>query len=400
VANKKPIVHTEKKPKRKAAAAKVATTTTVAKAPVAPGTKTRKPSTESTAARKAARQKHGTPPPAVAAQGSPAPTPPQSVTPSAFAVAPAGVIGVVQSYSGLVVQPPQYDPASGQAAFNALAPNRAALSKVTVARVDVQATALVALGVYGFVTQATQLHAQFQALDGAGLFSTSTLEGLKTAGLAAIYAFNQAESEGAFKTDAVVPAQLVADASVVEQRMKTRCEYVFPNDPEVTPLLDMLRPGTGYNDLANDLLGYASIYESQKAKIVATNDPNYVATDLADAKSYAGQILAYLTAAMGPQAATAYDALQRSYTLLSAIYTEVRAVGLMLVRFDPQGHTHFPSLTSAVRAAAPKRTKKTAAATGAVQPAAAAAAGASPAAGAAGAAQAPAAQGTAKAAGQ
>lgn len=368
---KKPVVHTQEKPKRKAAAAKAATPTKAATAPAAPGTKTRKPSTESTAERKAARKKHGTPPPAVPAKGAAPASPQQPVTPTAFAVAPAGVVGLAQSYSGLVVQPPQYDPASGLAAFDALAPNRAALSTVPAIRVDVQAAALVALGVYGFATQATQVYAQLKALNKAGLFSLSTLSGLKTAGIAAIYAFNQAETAGAFKTDAVVPAQLVAEATAVEQRMKARCEYVFPNDPEVTPLLDMLRPGTGYNDLANDLLGYASIYESQKAKIAATNDPNYVATDLADAKSYAGQILAYLTAAMGPQTATVYDALQRSYALLGTIYAEVQAVGLMLVRFDPQGHTRFPSLTSAVRAAAPKRTKKAAATTaGTAQPAA------------------------------
>ena len=73
----------------------------------------------------------------------------------------------------------------------------------------------------------------------------------------------------------------------------------------------MLRPGTGYNDLANDLLGYASIYETHKADMAAlTADPNYKATDLADAKDLAGQLFAYLAEAMSPSAKAAYDALQ------------------------------------------------------------------------------------------
>lgn len=276
-----------------------------------------------------------------------------------LAIAPAAITGIATTYAGLVVQPPQYNPASGQAAFNVLAPNRAALTKVQVARIDIQAGALAALGAYGFAKQASAVLAQFQAMGKAGLFLMTTLEDLKTAALAALYAFNQAEMAGSYATDAMVPATLVAQASAVEKRMQARCEYAFANDPTVKPLLDMLRPGTGYNDLANDLLGYASIYESKKAQIVATNDPNYRATDLADAKSYAGQLLACLTSSMTPKAKVAYDQLQRLWTLLAAIYAEVQATGLFILRFDPQRHARFPSMTSIARAT---RSKKKAAA--------------------------------------
>ena len=289
--------------------------------------------------------------PSTSSSGTPAVMP--------LAVAPAAVVSLPASYAGLEVQPPQYDPTTGQTAFGTLAPNRAAIpaSKIVVARVDVQAAALVALGAYGFLTQATVLHAQLQALDSAGLFLMSTLTDLETAAFAALYAFSQVETVGAFTTAAIVPPTLAAQASAVEKRMKARCEYVFSNDPTVRPLLDMLRPGTGYSDLANDLLGYASIYAAHKTQIEATNDPNYVATDVADAETYAGQLLACLSAAMGPTTRAAFDDLQASWTLLLEIYAEVRTVALALMRFDAKASARFPSLTSAARARAV--TKKT-----------------------------------------
>jgi hypothetical protein len=338
---KKPAIHARVKPveHRKPAAKKAA----------APA---KKPSKKASRARPAVVIARAAPP-VVAPPVLPA------LSPAPLAVAPATATGISSSYANVVVQAPAYDPASGLSAFNALAPNRAALTKVQVAHVDIQAGAMVALGAYAFVMQVPALCAQFQKLAAAGLFLMPTLSNLKTASFAAVYAFNQAEVAGAYATNATVPAAIISEASAVEKRMQARCEYVFANDPTVRPLLDMLRPGTGYNDLANDLLGYASIYESKKSQIATTNDPNYLPTDLADAKSYAGQILSYLTASMNPKAKAAYDQLQQSWTLLLSIYAEVQAAGLWLLRFDPQRATRFPSLTTMARATATRK-KKTA----------------------------------------
>jgi hypothetical protein len=273
-------------------------------------------------------------------------------------VAPAAVVGLAATYAGVIMQSLAYDPTAGKAAFDALAPNRAAIAtdKQSPLRIDVQAAALVAYAAYGFMTQVPALQAGFQSLDDAGLFLMTTATALETTSLAALYAFSQAETAGAFDTDAIVPPALAAQASVVEKRMQKRCEYVFADDPTVSPLLDMLRPGVGYSDLANDLLGYASIYADHKTQIASANDPNYVATDLSDAQSLAGQLLACVAASMGPTSKSANEALQQSWTLLRTTYAEVRTVGLMLLRFDPNADARFPSLTSATRA--PKATSK------------------------------------------
>ncbi len=288
-------------------------------------------------------------------------------TPAAgpLAIAPAAVTNLPATYAGIAVQPPKYDPTTGKAAFDGLATRLSAIpaDQVIAARADVQGMALVALGVYGFVEQATAVQKQFEALDAAGLFSTSTLQDLEQVALAALYAFTQAEAAGAFATSATVPAALVTQAKQVEARMQKRCEYALETDPEVAPILDMLRPGTGHADLANDLLGYADIYETHHAQIAVAGDPNYVATDMADARSLAGQIMAYMTSAMTPKASQAYDQMQRAWTLLKATYAEVQEAGLWLLRFDPKRHQRFPSLLTAVRA--PKAKKAAAPAAGA-----------------------------------
>jgi hypothetical protein len=120
--------------------------------------------------------------------------------------------------------------------------------------------------------------------------------------------------------------------------------------------LRMLSPGTGHRDLATDLLGYAEIDEARPAE-AASDTTNYRATDVADARRIAGEILAHLSAAMSPKARDAYDLLQRAWTLLLQIYFEVQKVGLCLLRHDPRQDEWFPSLFAAGRSGRPRKKK-------------------------------------------
>ena len=140
--------------------------------------------------------------------------------------------------------------------------------------------------------------------------------------------------------------------------MQKLCEYLFSEDPEIVPLLDMLRPGTGYRDLAADLNGYADIYEMRPSE-VATDIRNYHETDVADARRIAGEILSQLSGAMSPQAHDAYDKMLRVWTLLVDVYAEVRTVTLCLLRLDPEAAKRIPSIYGAARA--PRGKKKPAA---------------------------------------
>lgn len=274
------------------------------------------------------------------------------------AIAPPAVLNAAASYAGIQLQPAAYDAVAARTALDALRPRLAAINaaELVVPRLDVRAAALAALGVQAFVTQVDSIRERFERLDQIGEFHLANLEDLESAAFVVLLAHSQAEAAGAFQTDAKVPAELVKQAAVLEARMKELCEYKFKRDPEIAPLLALLSPGTGHRDLALDLSGYADIYEARAAE-VASDTTNYRATDIADARRIAGEILAHLSAALSPKARDAYDLLVRSWTLLLQIYTEVQRVGLCLLRHDPKQNERFPSLFAAGRMGRPKKKK-------------------------------------------
>jgi hypothetical protein len=278
---------------------------------------------------------------------------------TSLTLAPPAVLDAAASYAGLTPRPPAYDPTAAAAYLKAYRPRLDAISAadLLVPRLDVRAAALAALGVYAFITQADALQARFQKQHSLGEFDIATIEALKAAAFLVFFTHAQAETAGAFATDAKVPASLIQEGLELEGRMQELCEYRFKRDPQVAPLLALLRPGTSYRDLAGDLLGYADIYEMSPAK-VASDTTNYHATDVADARRVAGDILAHLATAMTPKAKEAYTLMQRAWTLLVQVYFEVQEVGKCLLRRDPKRDDWFPSLYAAGRAPRSQGKKK------------------------------------------
>ncbi|WP_437302714.1 hypothetical protein [Sorangium sp. So ce388] len=136
---------------------------------------------------------------------------------------------------------------------------------------------------------------------------------------------------GALATDARLPVALVTEATEVEGRMQALCEYQLADDPTIKPELDRLRPGTGHRDLANDLLGYARIYEL-RADVVKADQKHYRAGDVARARELAGAMIQKLSAVLTPRAREAYDRYVQVWTLLCQRYDEARSAGLWLWR--------------------------------------------------------------------
>ncbi|MFS8066924.1 MAG: hypothetical protein ACMG6S_11185 [Byssovorax sp.] len=289
------------------------------------------------------------PPPGPALQSSTATAKPTPLAPSI-------VLSTAASYAGITPKPPAYDPTVAAALLKTFRPRLDAIADgdLLVPRVDVRASALAALGVYAFVTQADALHERFQRQHSIGELDIDTLEGLKAAAFIVFYTHAQAEAAGAFETDAKVPASVIQEGMKIEGRMQELCEYKFKREPTIAPLLAVLRPGTSYRDLAGDLLGYADIYEMSPAK-VAEDTTNYLPTDVADARRVAGEILAHLAASMSPKARDAYALLQRAWTLLVQTYFEVQEVGKCLLRRDPKRDDWFPSLYAAGRSGRPRK---------------------------------------------
>lgn len=239
--------------------------------------------------------------------------------------------------------PPVYTPAAGKKALAAIAPAIAALSPDDLApvKLDVETATYAALGVAGFVTE-PRARARFASLPKKE-FDVAHVDGLAPACFATLYAIAEARAAGALQSDVKVAPEIVAEADEIEKRMQTLCEYQLGDDPEIAPELDRLRPGSGHRDLANDLLGYARIYELRR-DVVKRDGKHYRPGDAARARELAGAILQALSAAMTPKAREAYDRYARAWTLLFGHYDEVRAAGLWLYRKDPQREARFPSL--------------------------------------------------------
>lgn len=244
--------------------------------------------------------------------------------------------------------PPIYGPAAGKKALEALAPALEAIPEreIVTLRVDVEAATYAALGVAGFLAS-PQVQARFARLPKEELDMTA-VTGLEAACFATLYALAEARAAGALETDVKVPAEIVAEAAAVETRMQTLCEYQFSDDPELKPELDRLRPGVGHRDLANDLLGYARIYDLRHA-VVKADQKYYRPGDAMRARELAGTIIQALSSALTPRARAAYDQYARAWTLLHRRYGEVRAAGTWLFRADPACNERFPSLFSAAR---------------------------------------------------
>ncbi len=280
------------------------------------------------------------------------------------ALAPPVVMSAAASYAGITPKPPAYDPTTAAALLPIY---RARLdtipaAEVLVPRLDIRAAALAALGVYAFVTQVPALHARFEQQHSIGEFDLASIEGLKAASFLVFLTHAQAEAEGAFATDIKVPVDLIHEGMEIEARMQELCEYKLKRDPKIAPILAVLRPGTSHRDLAGDLLGYADICATNR-EAVASDTTNYRATDVADARRIAGEILAHLAAAMTPKAKAAYELMQRAWTLLIQTYFEVQEVGTCLIRRDPKRDERFPSLYAAGRSGRPRKKKDEAAGT-------------------------------------
>ncbi|XYI00196.1 hypothetical protein ACMHYB_10785 [Sorangium sp. So ce1128] len=280
-----------------------------------------------------------------------------------LAFAPPVVTTLSAQLAGFTAEPHGYDPKLAEDLVAAYRPRLTAITpeRLEVPRVDVESVSRALLTVHA-LTQAPPLLALYRGAAAQGEFQLDNLDHLKALALILLHAYRQADAAGAFTSGAKLSAALDKESAEVESRLQKVCEHFFGDDPEIGPVLRRLSAGTGYLDRAYDLLGYADIYQA-KHDVVSTDPVHYRATDLADARRLASQMLAVLGAALSPKAREAYDLLQRAWTLARPLYVEVQELGLRFLRYDPQRDARFPSLYVVGRAGqGRKRTKKEAAA--------------------------------------
>ncbi len=283
-------------------------------------------------------------------KGSP-PPPAKPFPPGAdpLAVAPSAVASAASTLAGFVPAAATYDAVLAKGLVETYRSRLAAIDplRIVIPRLDVDAGARALLSVHATVTQAPGLYAQLQQLDAAKQIDIANVDNLKDVSFVVMYTYREAAEAGAFKTSAKIPEALDTASLALEGEMQKVCEHNFGDHPVHGPVLDRLRPGTSYLDRANDLLGYAKVYEAELAIISA--DTKYKPTHIADARRLAGEIIAALSDTMSPKAREWYDLLQRAWTLATRMYFEVQQAGLFFLRYDPRRDERFPSLFSVAR---------------------------------------------------
>ncbi len=220
----------------------------------------------------------------------------------------------------------------------------------TMLKGNLQRASIAALRV-ATLAQTPTLRAGFEKLSQVGLFDLTDLEQLTATARAALYACHRYHLSRATRSEALVPKSLDATSLTVRNRMFAVAEHNLSDDPEIAARIDQIRPGVGYLDRANDLVGLADIYRD-RADVVRLDGKHFRATDEADARSLASELYEALSA--GTPTELWYTRQHRAWVRLDALYRRVARWGTALDD-SPEVDTRFPSLRTAARNSAGAR---------------------------------------------
>lgn len=239
---------------------------------------------------------------------------------------------------------------SGEAAFKTIENRleRIRDADIVSPNLDVQAAAVVALG------GATRLkdsnaRKKILALAKVGVIDLALIDDLPAVAWATWYVRHRLLQASATHSEAALPISLVEEAQSVRRRMLRVLDYHLDGDEEGMTLLAKIRSGSGYLDLADDLMALADRYAMYKA-ILAGDKKSYRKADEKLARDLAKKIIDELGTVVTPDEQRWKDLQARAFTLLLPHYDETMRVGRFL--FHKQGGEKlFPSLYSAVRSA-------------------------------------------------
>lgn len=245
-----------------------------------------------------------------------------------------------------------FEPEAARAAFERLLPRLEAIpaERLQVPRTSVDGAAIVAYGVARELHQ-PKVRALFERLP-AELFNIADLDDLGPAALAAWSAATELLSANARGSEAKLPVALVDEATKLKARMLRVADYHFePDSPQGREVAD-IRAGTGYRDLAQDLVRLARLYRDNE-ETLRRDTVRYQAEDADQAEVLAGTIFRELSAARNSEQRRWSERVMQAWALLSELYDEVTATATWLRRRE-SGAPRYPSLVTAGRAA-PRR---------------------------------------------
>jgi hypothetical protein len=132
-------------------------------------------------------------------------------------------------------------------------------------------------------------------------------------------------------------------------------DYHLGDHDVAGPIVLAIRAGTGYLDLANDLVALARLYADYRS-LLAHDKKDYKAGDEKLAGEIGDKIIALLGGGATAEQKKWADRQARAWTQLNTDYADVFATGRFLKRKDDDIESAFPSLIAASRAAATRAT--------------------------------------------
>jgi hypothetical protein len=247
-------------------------------------------------------------------------------------------------------------PSITEASFQAVRPRFAAipLDSLIQVNIDLQVASVFALGVGRIVTE-PDVRARFTKLARTGEYDDACVDDLTEIAQAAWYVRHRFLLTSAIQSAARISADLLDEATTQRARMLTMADYWLGDDIALSTELAAIRAGAGYQDLANDLIALASLFD-RNTKALTQDRKLYRASDATTANRLAGAILQQLGASATQEQSEWSGMQHRAWTLLLTTYEEVRRGGLFLFAKD-RADERFPSLLAVCRSP-PSRSAK------------------------------------------
>lgn len=235
-------------------------------------------------------------------------------------------------------------PDSAEAALESLTPRLLQLqaSAVLQPRNDVRTAASFVLSEIVPKVSAEGLNGRLESLPDAE-FDFSAVADLQPAALACMASQAQLASSAVQTVTVRLPADLLDEATAVKERMLKVCAHQFADDERLGPEVADIRAGSGYLDLAEDLIRLAALYKSEAAT-VALDGRYYDRKDGARASALSDRITGELRHAQTENSAR--DLAWRAYAFLEERYEEVASACRFIER-KSDGERRFPSLRAA-----------------------------------------------------
>jgi hypothetical protein len=154
-----------------------------------------------------------------------------------------------------------------------------------------------------------------------------------------------------------IPVKTAEEGIALRTRMLKCLDYHFEDVPSVRDQLDVIRRGTGYRDLASDLMSLSVLY-AENDSVVARDPKHYRASDASDAQRVGAEIQSARIDSQGAPARRAAARWGTAFYALLALHDEIASAGRWLDRKSADVLARYPSLYSAVGASSRSSGKK------------------------------------------